>query len=193
MLQTENLNVRWYFLPEDSDACQQEFLNLLNGGYDELWISAFGFTLEPMFAAIKAADEKGVKIHILLDRTQAGGTTEKPLVQDLVSSLKNGDVTITTAGTDSKQKSQIYHWKAMVAKFNDGNTDLNRFGLMADAENPPAYFCWQGSVNFSNSGFNQGNDSSIFADTDWGTAFIANFEAHKAWALENEPQSQLKP
>lgn len=178
-----------FFLPEDGAEAETVFLNMLNDGYSELWICAFGFTLQPMFDAIKAADAKGMKVHILLDHMQEAGHAEAPKVKDLVDSLKNGDVTITTAGINSGKPSQIWHWKGMVAKYNDGNTDIERFGALGGTT--PAYFCWEGSTNFSESAWFQGNSARIFASDEWATKFIAQQLAHIAWARENEPQYQL--
>jgi len=183
---------RDYMLPEDGQLCKTEFLNLLNGGYDELWISAYGFTLRPMFDAIKAADARGVKVHLLLDHSQSQGRAELPLVKDLAASLKNGDLTITTAGLGSGKPSNIWHWKGLVAKFNDGNADLHRFGSDPGRTQPPVYFCWEGSTNFSAGAWDQGNSARIFANDEWALAFIEQQQRHIAWAVENEPQYQLK-
>jgi hypothetical protein len=185
-----DIKSRWYFLPEDGQACQTEFLNLLNGGYQELWICAYGFTLQAMFPALKVADAKGTKIHVLLDHTQESGRAEAPLVKDLASSLKNGDITITTAGLNSGKPSQIWHWKGLVARFDDGNSDISRFSAQANGQ-PPVYFCWQGSTNFSASAWDQGNDASIFANDQWALVFIAQQQQHIAWARANEPQYQI--
>lgn len=183
-----SLTERDYFMPEDGTICEQEFLNLLNGQYTELWINAYGFTLQPMFEAIKAADIRGVKCHILLDHLQETGHAESALVKNLVASLKNGDVTVTTAGVNSGKPSQIWHWKGLVASFADGNASIERFGA---ATAQPAYFCWEGSTNFSPGAFDQGNSARIFANDQWAQVFIAQQAAHIAWARTNEPQYQI--
>lgn len=182
---------RDYFLPDDGVAAQAEFLSLFNAGYSEVWINAYGFTLQPMFAAIKAADAKGIKCHILLDHTQEAGHAEAPLVKDLVQSLKNGDVTVTTAGINSGKPSNIWHWKGLVAKFDDGNAALNRFGG-TDPALAPVYFNWEGSTNFSASAWTQGNSARIFSNDQWAQTFIAQQAAHIAWARANEPQYQIQ-
>ena len=64
-----------YFLPEDGQAAEQKFLELLKN-FGEVWICAFGFTLQPMFDALKKADAAGAKPHILLDHSQAVGKAE---------------------------------------------------------------------------------------------------------------------
>ncbi len=163
-----------YFMPEDGAVAQQRFLALLaNPG--EVWICAYGFTLQPMFDELAKADAAGVQIHVLLDHSEEAGAAEQPKVKALVSNLKHGDVTITTAGINSAAPSQIWHWKGMVV-LTAGKAD---------------YDCWEGSTNFSSSGWLQGNSARVFASTVWAQKFIAQFEVHRAWARQNEPQYQL--
>lgn len=163
-----------YFLPEDGPAAEQRFLELLDN-LTEVWISAFGFTLQPMFDELKKADVAGAKIHVLLDHSQEAGKAEAPKVADLVANLINGDVTITTAGINSKAPNQIWHWK----------------GMVVDAPGNAEDFCWEGSTNFSQSGWLQGNSARVFQSNDWARIFIQQFEAHREWARNNEPQFQI--
>jgi hypothetical protein len=165
-----------YFLPEDGTVAEGKFLELLQK-FTEAWICAFGFTLQPMFQELKAADKAGAKIHVLLDHSQEAGKAEKPQVQDLVTNLKNGDVTITTAGVNSAKQDQIWHWKGMVVTAADGGEA----------------YCWEGSTNFTNSAWFQGNSARMFRSSLWAQTFIKQFGIHKAWALANEPQFQIKP
>jgi hypothetical protein len=164
-----------YFLPEDGTAAEAKFLELLHN-FTEVWICAFGFTLQPMFDELKASDKAGAKIHVLLDHSQEVGKAEMPRVKDLVANLKHGDVTITTAGVNSVQKDQIWHWKGMAVTPKDGKET----------------FCWEGSTNFSQSAWFQGNSARVFRSSVWAQQFIKQFEAHKAWAQANEPQYQIK-
>lgn len=163
-----------FFLPEDGSAAEKDFLDLLNK-LSEVWISAFGFTLQPMFDELKKADASGAKIHLLLDHSQAVGQAEAPKVKDLAANLKHGDLTITTAGIHSGAPDQIWHWKGMVVQPTDGK----------------AKHCWEGSTNFSLSGWLQGNSARIFRSDAWATVFIHQFNEHKAWARKNEPQYQV--
>lgn len=164
-----------FFLPEDGQQAEQQFLDLLHNP-GETWICAFGFTLQAMFDEIKKADAAGVKVHILLDHTQEVGHAEAPKVKDLVACLKNGDVTVTTAGLNSGKKSNIWHWKGLVV------ASLN-------PKSPPC--CWEGSTNFSDNAWTQGNSARVFCSAEWAQTFIKQFEAHRQWALENEPQYQI--
>ena len=162
------LQARCYFLPEDGDAAKVDFLAMLNNP-EETYICAYGFTLVQLDDEILAADKAGVPVHILLDHLQATGHSEAPLVKHLHDSLTVGDLTITTAGPGGHSTSQIYHWKGMVV-----GTD-----------------CWNGSVNFSDSGWNQGNGAYLYNSPDWSAKFIELFKAHRDWARTNEPQYQV--
>ncbi len=163
-----------YLLPEAGPDARQDFLSLLHSP-GETWISAYGFTLQEMFEEIKAADANGIPVHILLDHTQATGHAEAPLVKDLAGSLVHGDVTITTAGIGSASKSAIWHCKGMVVAPVDGGEA----------------HCWSGSVNFSASGWDQGNHAFRFRCDAWATAYIAQFLRHRQYAREFEPQYQV--
>ncbi len=163
-----------YFLPEDGDAARQQFLGLLNK-LSEVWLSAFGFTLQPMFDELKQADASGAKIHLLLDHSQSVGQAEAPRVRDLAANLRHGDLTITTAGIHSGAPNQIWHWKGMVVTPTDAREK----------------HCWEGSTNFTLGAWLQGNSARVFRSDDWAKVFIRQFEAHRAWARANEPQYQL--
>lgn len=174
MFTIENKNEDCYFLPDDGEEALARFLSLLHDP-GETWISAYGFTLPALFQEIKAADARGVIVHLLLDHTQASGPAEKAALQDLGASLQHGDITITTAGAGSHQTTQIHHWKAMVIDALDGGEP----------------WVWRGSVNFSPSGFNQGNEASVMRSAVWAGAFIKEFDEHRDWARLHEPQYQL--
>lgn len=164
-----------YLFPDDEAVGEQAFLDLLkNPG--ETWIMAYSFTLVPLFNEIKAADAAGVKIHLLLDRSQSVGQSEAGPLKDLANSLKNGDLTVTTAGIYSTNPSDIWHTKSMVV------TPVTAGQQMA---------CWEGSVNFSKSGWDQGNTAFLFESDAWAAKVIQLFNEHKAWALANEPQYQV--
>jgi len=163
-----------YFMPEDGAIAQQKFLALLaNPG--EVWMSAYGFTLQPMFDELLRADARGVKIHLLLDHSQEAGRAEAPRVKNLVANLKHGDVTITTAGINSHAPSQIWHWKGFVVQRTAASQ----------------YDCWEGSTNFSQGAWLQGNSARTFSSAEWAQKFIQQFLAHREWARANEPQYQV--
>ena len=162
-----------YFMPEDGTTAEQKFLALLaNPG--EVWMSAYSVTLQPMFGELLKADARGVKIHLLLDHSQEAGRAEAAQVKDLATRLKHGDVTITTAGINSRAPSAIWHWKGFVVKRAGGQYD-----------------CWEGSTNFSQTAWLQGNSARTFPSATWAEKFIQQFEAHRQWARAHEPQYQI--
>lgn len=166
-----------YFLPEDGDVAQQRFLELLKQPR-QVYLSGFGFTLQPMFDELANADNAGATIDLLLDHSQSNGRAEKPKINALAKSFeKNGrsTITITTAGVNSAKPDQIWHWKGFVA-------------LGQDAED---YDCWEGSTNFSLSAWFQGNSCRVFQSPEWTNLFIKQFLTHKAWARQNQPQHQV--
>jgi hypothetical protein len=166
-----------YFLPEDGDVAQQRFLELLKQPR-QVYLSGYGFTLQPMFDELAAADDDGATIDLLLDHSQASGRAAKPKIKALAESfLKNGrsTITITTAGVNSAKRDQIWHWKGFAA-------------LGQDAED---YDCWEGSTNFTQSAWFQGNSCRVFQSPEWTNLFIKQFLEHKAWARKNEPHYQI--
>lgn len=168
-----------YFLPQGGPAAKARFLGILaDPKLTKAYISAYSLTLEPCFAEIIAADARGVEFDILLDHSQSTGKAEAPLIANLVKTLKNSHITITTAGVGSANKSAIYHWKAMV--------------LITTANSNDGPLCWEGSTNFSAGGWDQGNSARVFSSGEWAKMFIDQFLQHKAWARQYEPQYQDK-
>ena len=164
-----------FLFPDDEDIGRQKFLNLLkNPG--ETWILAYSFTLQPLFKEILMADAAGIKIHLLLDRSQSAGHSEAPQLKKLAKSFKHGDITVTTAGIHSTKSSDIWHTKSMVVN---------------PVQKGHQKSCWEGSVNFSQSGWDQGNTAFLFESDAWGDKMVELFNEHKTWALKNEPQYQI--
>jgi PLD-like domain len=163
-------------LPEDGQVARRAFLALLEQ-LTEVWICAYGFTLQPMFDELKQADAKGATLHILLDHSEAETRAEAGKVRDLVSNLRHGDLTITTTSANSQRPGYIWHWKGMVVKPADGQ----------------AFQSWEGSTNFTESAWFEGNSARSFRSDLWAQTFIHQFEVHRAWALANEPQYQVTP
>lgn len=162
-----------YTLPKDGDDARAVFLELLHSP-GETWIADYGFTEADLCREIETADQNGIIVHLLLDRSQAAGSTERKVLADLIAQLKQSDVTITTAGPLSKSPSQIMHSKAMVVRATDGGED----------------WCWFGSVNFSESGWLQANVAARLRSNAWADDFRAFFETTRAWAREKVPQIQ---
>ncbi len=154
-----------YLLPEDGEIAQREFLKHLSDP-GETYIIAFGFTLVPMIDEIIAAHKNGVPIHIYLDHSQSAGTMEAPQVQRLIDA--GVEVTI---GTSPAGSMYICHTKGI-----------------ASNDNP--VWCWEGSVNFSASGWKQVNTAMVFSSQDWYDNFVAQFKAIRQFAWDRERQFQ---
>ena len=159
-----------YLLPEDGKVAEKEFLlHLHNPG--ETWIIAFGFTLAPMVDELISAHNEGVRLHLYLDHSQSSGRAEKAQVQRLVDA--NVEVTI---GTSPEGSRYICHTK----------------GVVVD-DKPP--WCWEGSVNFSESGWHQVNTAMVFSSGEWRDRFVEQFKGLRqfAWTRERNIQVMQSP
>ena len=164
--------VTCYLLPQDGQVAQADFLqHLLDPG--ETWIIAYAFTLPDMIHELLEAHTKGLPVHIYLDHSQAVGTVERPLVQQLVTA--GMEVTIGTSPAGSKF---ICHTKGMASD---------------PAAKGGALWCWEGSTNFSLSAWQQVNTAMVFASQPWRDQFVAQFEAIRDFAWSNERDLQLMP
>jgi len=156
-----------YLLPEDGAAAKGRFLDHLQDPHD-MWIIAYSFTLMPMIDEIVKNSSPPGMIHIYLDLSQSRGTAEKPQVQRLIDA--GVEVTI---GTSPAGLSFITHTKGIVC--ND----------------TPVPWCWEGSVNFSESGWMQVNTAMVFNDKTWRDNFVAQFDTLRDYAWTNERADQL--
>jgi len=171
---TINTQITCYLLPQDGPTAQADFLqHLLDPG--ETWIIAYAFTLPDMIQDLLIAHQKQIPLHLYLDHSQESGTTEKPLVQQLVHA--GVEVTIGTSPAGSQF---ICHTK----------------GIVSDpAATGGTLWCWEGSTNFSLDAWKQVNTAMVFASQPWRDEFVAQFEALRdfAWANERSFQLMSKP
>jgi hypothetical protein len=156
-----------YLLPEDGPAAEGLFLKHLEDPY-EMWIIAYSFTLIPMIDEILENNSSGAPYHIYLDLSQSTGTAEKPQIARLVEAGIEVTVGTSPAGT-----SYITHTKGVTC------ADL------------PTPWCWEGSVNFSASGWLQVNTAMFFHSQEWHAAFVAQFDSLRDYAWTNLRSSQL--
>jgi len=164
---TITTTVDCYLLPEDGTAAKDVFLEHLKDPY-EMWIVAYSFTLVPMIDEIIANAAGGAPIHIYLDLSQSSGAAEKPQVARLVAA--GVEVTI---GTSPAGTSYITHTKGMTCS------------------DTPVPWCWEGSVNFSASGWLQVNTAMFFHSQAWHDAFVAQFDSLRDYAWTNLRGVQL--
>jgi hypothetical protein len=155
-----------YLLPGDGAAAKQTFLDHLKDPH-EMWIIAYSFTLIPMIDEILANNATGQPYHIYVDLSQSKGAAEKVQIQRLVDA--GVEVTI---GTSPAGTAYITHTKGVVCD---------------DA--PP--FCWEGSVNFSLTGWMQVNTALTFHSQDYRDEFVKQFEMLRDYAWTNLRSVQL--
>ncbi|WP_280466205.1 phospholipase D-like domain-containing protein [Nocardia brasiliensis] len=158
-----------YLMPGDHAEAEQRFLELV-AGPGETWLIAYGFTLTDAADSLIAAHWRGVALHLYLDHTQSAGHTQRPIVRQLVDA--GIEVTI---GTSTSGRKYICHTK----------------GLVVDTPAGPQ--CWEGSVNFSTSGWLQVNTAINFGSAAWRDHFVAQFNTLRHYAWTEERDLQLMP
>jgi hypothetical protein len=164
---TITTTVDCYLLPQDGPAARALFLTHLEDPY-EMWIIAYSFTLVPMIDEILKNNVVGAPYHIYLDLSQSSGAAEKPEIARLVAAGVE-----VTLGTSPEGTSYITHSK--------GITCLDK----------PIPWCWEGSVNFSATGWMQVNTAMFFHSQEWHDAFVAQFESLRDYAWTNLRGDQL--
>ncbi|WP_215543582.1 phospholipase D-like domain-containing protein [Amycolatopsis sp. CA-230715] len=166
---TINGSTTCYLLPADERPARKRFLELVSAP-GETWIIAYSFTVPDAADALIAAHKRGVPLHLYLDHSQSSGTAEKPLLHQLVDA--GVEITIGTSTSGSRY---ICHTK----------------GIAVDGRTGP--LCWEGSVNFSTSGWLQVNTAMDFSSPDWRDHFVAQFATLRKFAWANERDLQLMP
>jgi len=163
---TIDTQIEVYLLPGDRAAAEAVFLQHI-ADPSEMWIIAYSFTLVPMIDEILKNNSVGRPYHLYLDLSQSTGTAEKAQLQRLV----DGGIEVTV-GTSTSGPTYITHTK----------------GLVCD-DSPP--MCWEGSVNFSQSGWLQVNTAMVFTSQAFRDAFVAQFNVLRDYAWTNERDKQL--
>jgi hypothetical protein len=134
-----------------------------------MYITAYGFTLQPMIDQFLANRAAGDLLHIYLDHSQASGMAEKPQVQRLVDAGIG-----VTMGTSPAGSKFIRHTKGIVC--------LDRVP-----------WCQEGSVNFSENGWHQVNTVMMVSSRDWPGNFVDQFKQLRQFAWDYERSFQLMP
>ncbi len=161
---TISASIKGYLFPADKDEGLAAFLDILHNPV-ETYIIAYGFTMSDLVDEIIAAHNESIPVHLYLDHSQSAGQMEKPLVQKLVDA--GVDVTI---GTSASGKKYICHAKGVVTVGGS---------------------VWEGSVNFSSSGWYQVNTAMQFESPEYTNQFISMFEALRQYAWSQEANLQL--
>lgn len=162
--------IECFLLPGDGPAAETALLKHLEDN-GEMYITAYAFTLVPMIDQLLANFKRGDPLHLYLDYSQESGVAEKPEVQRLVDA--GMEVTIGTSPEGSKY---ICHTK----------------GIVCLDKSP---WCWEGSVNFSESAWHQVNTAMMFSSSAWAQAFVDQFKGLRqfAWTSERSFQLMKKP
>lgn len=162
-------SITCFQFPDDADVGKQMLLSKF-ADPSETWVRAYAFTFEPLLEDIEAAAKKGTIYHIFADHSEDVGT-EKPLMQQLADVLKDTKCDLTI-GTSQAGKQYIMHQKGFVTANND---------------------CWEGSLNFSATGWLQVNSAMQFNNKLWTTKFQESFAVDLAYARANEASYQVLP
>jgi hypothetical protein len=163
-----------YFLPDDGVLAKSDFLKVLRIPA-ETWLYVFAFNMPDLYAEILDIDVAGIPVHMLVDHTQSTTPGEHLGLLKFAANLKVSDVTITTAGIGSNTTGAISHSKAIVSRALDG-------GEM---------YCFEGSVNMSDTAWSQAQTFRMFRSDLWGSTLVAHFNEHKQWALAKHPEWQI--
>src|SRR5205823_1918351 len=154
-----------FLLPGDGAQAEAEFLRHL-ADPSEMYIIAYGFTLQPMIDQFLANHVAGDPLQFYLDHSQASGMAEKPQLKRLVDA--GIEVTI---GTSPEGSQFICHTNGIVCL-------------------DPTPCCWEGSVNVSVSGWHQLNTAMSFSSEDWRDVHA---EATSESLLESVPTADGIP
>lgn len=167
---TITTEVDCYLLPQDGAAARSTFLQHLSDPH-EMYIIAYAFTLDPMIEEL-VADAPDDRLHIYLDYSQSKGKAEAAQLRKLIDA--GLEITI---GTSTAGQQFICHTKGIVC--ND----------------VPIAWCWEGSVNFSESGWQQVNTALFFHSQAYYDAFSTQFLnlRYFAWTQERDLQLMSAP
>ena len=159
-----------YQFPDDVTDGQAAFLEKFTDP-NKTWLRAYGFTMVNLVDDMVAAAKNGVAYHVFVDLSEEETPTEKPLVSTLSQGFK-GTKSDLTIGTSQAGRKYIMHQKGFTTAADD---------------------CWEGSVNFSTSGWLQVNSAMQFNDATWQQHFVQSFLVDQAYAWASESQYQLGP
>lgn len=146
--------------PQHADEVQKDILALVASAKKTVDIGIYGFAWEPLVTALIERHKAGVKVRIVLDRTQAAGMGERDKVAE-----------IAAAGIEhyvgTSERHQIRHTKDIVVD-----------GIAGE----------MGSLNYSTPGFAQNNTVEVFYDAGLAAYIIADLEENIKWLVDNEPE-----
>jgi phosphatidylserine/phosphatidylglycerophosphate/cardiolipin synthase-like enzyme len=144
------------------DKIDEECIKFINGAQVSLRIADYSFNLSTAVDAIIARHQAGVDVKLVLDHSQALGSTEIPQL----GRLKAAGVPFVE-GTSMDH--QIMHDKLMIKD---------------------SRVTWWGSWNITKTASKQNNTVQIVSDPEIAEKFIEKWQAMWDWITANEPQYQ---
>lgn len=155
-------SLKRYLCPQHAELVKADLLALVQGAKVSIDVGIYGFAWKPLVDLLIQKHKDGVKVRIVLDRTQAGGVGEREYIQEIVD-----------AGIEhyigTSEQHQIRHTKNIIVDGTHGEC---------------------GSLNYSESGFRQNNTVELFTDIALAKFTTDDLEENIAWLVANEPQYQ---
>lgn len=152
-------SVKVYFSPDDN--VQQAVLDLVSSAAKSIRLADYSFNLVPLVDILIAKQAAGLDIKLVLDKSQAAGSTEKPEVVR----IKAAGIPLVIGTSDEHH---IMHSKYVVI---DGQA------------------VGYGSYNFTKVAEEESNVFVIETNAAVAAAFSQNWQAMWDWISQHEPQS----
>ncbi len=147
-----------YFSPEADTI--SAFLDFIKTAQRKIRLADYSFNLEPLVELLIQKHQEGVDVSLVLDRSQAAGPSERPIIQQ----LKDGGVPLVV-GTSSAHK--IMH---------------NKFTVVDDE------WVQSGSWNYTGTAAKEDNFFDIEHSLDRAAVFNNKWQKMFDWISANEPQ-----
>lgn len=147
-----------YFSPDDDT--QDAYLAFIRSAQKQILLADYSFNLEPLAQLLIDKKNNGVDVQLVLDKTQAAGPTERPVIEQLKTAKIN-----MVIGTSSLRK--IMH---------------NKFTII-DGE-----WVQSGSWNYTAAASKEDNFFDIEHSPDRASKFTQYFNKMRDWITTHEPQ-----
>jgi phosphatidylserine/phosphatidylglycerophosphate/cardiolipin synthase-like enzyme len=153
-----DLTRKWYFSPLDDT--KDAYLTFLQTATKSIRIADYSFNIPEFETILPALQKKGVDVQLVLDKSQSGGSTEKPVVE----ALRASDIPMMI-GTSDKHK--IMH---------------NKYTILDDT------WIQYGSWNYTTAASDEDNFFCIENNPSLAEVFLTDWEGMYNWIKANEAQ-----
>lgn len=158
-----------YTYVSPTDDCQSALLDAVDHATKSITILCYAFTDGALTDLLKAKHAAGVKVEMVVDRTQAAGATQKPIMAELAAAGIPVIIARSPAGG-------INHQKVIVVDAELG------------ADHPDC-FCISGSYNFSGAqAQHQENTMRTVNDPQLCDLYLTEYDRVKTFALAHIKQ-----